>query len=479
MKLQTLREGLLAPAYRSTEQIDALALSLASKLAQSRNATQLVNQLPAEILSDIFITHRACCGISTSRFKAYLVCHSWRMLVMTTPRIWSWFRIVVDHLSEVPALHRVEKLLSLSADVPLHLEIQLSSQHGAAFDSVPPSMLRVMTQAIERCQSLHLVADSLGSWSLYPLPSPLPRLKELRLTVQAALRPYCLSQLLHSVSSFEIVEDYLLRPSNRVTFTPLVFSAERLKVLRLSDAIHPNASYGLVSAASTSLHTLIWQYNHVLLDEDDAVRSFPPLILPSLVQLVLCGDHSGLLDEMVAPKLSSFTHNGADHEILRDGIFGTTSRFPSLRTVNFAGHRPGFRISRGYQVTQLLRTHPCLSWIILANMTLEDWEDLLPLQDHPATRFLRVTCLDTYSLGYEGANKRDDVIRTILRGTASSDGMGLEFVIVRRDAGFREIILEFPKSVKTIERGYGMSCTDRLMEESWDIMGSHVFGSAR
>ncbi|KAH7102623.1 hypothetical protein BKA62DRAFT_699252 [Auriculariales sp. MPI-PUGE-AT-0066] len=144
------------------------------RAAQKHNDCQPISWLPSEVLGHIFS------WISDHRHRASLalVCRQWRTGIMSSPSIWDIVSYKPEAWTTPDAL---AKLLSLSMESPLHLDIWLGNLHlNNVFDAV--------LSVLHRCSRLRVsITDDFPRESdeeeklIHALSGPAPMLRSLRL----------------------------------------------------------------------------------------------------------------------------------------------------------------------------------------------------------------------------------------------------------------------------------------------------------
>src|ERR1700733_3228622 len=149
----------------------------------SSHTETAIGSLPDELLAEIFVTLLFYCGISSTTFHINVqpVCHRWRDIVLSTPRLWAKFRVIFSHYCSTK-LAIIEKHLELSRRLPLDIEVRFLD----ALDLRPtvPQIVILSTlhvKAFQRCRTLRVFRHPESLWIL-PLPLQLPILEELYVT---------------------------------------------------------------------------------------------------------------------------------------------------------------------------------------------------------------------------------------------------------------------------------------------------------
>jgi len=153
-----------------------------NKLLMSSHTETVIGNLPDELLAEIFVMLLFHCGISSATFHINVqrVCHRWRDIVLSTPRLWAKFRVIFSHYYSTK-LAIIEKL-ELSRRLPLDIEVRFLD----ALDLTPTGtqdmiMFSLSLKAFRRCRTLRVFRHPESFWIL-PLRLELPVLEELYVT---------------------------------------------------------------------------------------------------------------------------------------------------------------------------------------------------------------------------------------------------------------------------------------------------------
>lgn len=336
-----------------------------NKLLMSSHTETVIGNLPDELLAEIFVMLLFHCGISSATFHINVqrVCHRWRDIVLSTPRLWAKFRVIFSHYCSTK-LAIIEKHLELARRLPLDIEVRFLDALDLRPTRTQDAILHTLNlKAFQRCRTLRVFRHPESFWIL-PLRLELPVLEGLYVTPREGRGPRGMTGVLEKPSNTPrlrsfMVEDTFLSWSARWPFRlrvsqPNLFGAS-LTSLHLTHAFDQGDAVSLVMA-SPQLRTLHWKYPpHTR--SNNQLEAPNPLILDFLEDLRVFGDAHRILTHLYAPNLVTFGHGDPQPGDIRDeGIFGPEARFPSLRHMTLVGSHH----TSAEDLRRLFRNHPLL-----------------------------------------------------------------------------------------------------------------------
>ena len=257
----------------------------------------LIHQFPLEIVSFIFILafppREACpwCTIVPSEQGSPLVltkvCHTWRALALSTPRLWSYLSVDV----EKPNFPLLNHQIAHSGLVPLSVYLFPSgygTKQGLA--SAKQAMSLVIKQ-LHRIASLYLLFtdDIATEWGSIDYPKTAPLLKELHFhclddgpsssfQLRLAIEPPCPRQVCLSCISF----DQIRLDWTRVSSLTLVLSDIRMLPPALKSLKHLVLMYTNWDRPAGQTPVVSQSIQHVTQEDSDLTGFMLAMTLPSL-----------------------------------------------------------------------------------------------------------------------------------------------------------------------------------------------------
>ncbi|KAF8335203.1 hypothetical protein F5887DRAFT_989397, partial [Amanita rubescens] len=127
---------------------------VAKRVARELHSVPLINQLPCEILAEVFwncVSETTWMSCASAPLLLCRVCSSWRALALATPKIWTTIRINICNSTMNPsvAAHVTDAWLKRSQSLPLTLlHLQVPSSYS------PASWTRIKTALVKASLSV-------------------------------------------------------------------------------------------------------------------------------------------------------------------------------------------------------------------------------------------------------------------------------------------------------------------------------------
>lgn len=283
--LNTHVKGLIAEAEATISRIDSQMRDLVcererqrANIAAWRITLAPVRQLPAELLSEIFLfTFNPFNGARRDVLRLSHVCAFWRQVAHTTPQLWTTLRLDVRHDRTVQANSMACIQAWLARSSPLTVSIRLHCRITGV-----DIFLSTMAPSMNRWETFELVTNDIsGLGRISPEPTEMLTTLSLQTTQSTALTIYTFAKAsrLREVTLDVFDLSQIVLPWSQLTHLDVsTKSADSCLQVLLKCA-------NLVSA---TFSTTLWE-------ENVAVPLRPPTVLPHLITLKLnfMEGHSG------------------------------------------------------------------------------------------------------------------------------------------------------------------------------------------
>ncbi|KAJ8695909.1 hypothetical protein PTI98_005820 [Pleurotus ostreatus] len=179
----TLLEAELQAAESYIVHVREARRKVQEHLSQHKTILAPIRRIPSEILAEIFVATiddtTLCDPLDYDEMPWLLgrVCHSWRMVTESTPKLWSRIRVELKFVSPLATRSRrlIDTFIQRAAQHPLKLEIDFSYH-----DTHP--IINLLTACSPQWEDVSMTLMNVSTWTaLSPIRDRIPMLRRLSL----------------------------------------------------------------------------------------------------------------------------------------------------------------------------------------------------------------------------------------------------------------------------------------------------------